>query len=123
MNATIFKRFWLECAHSLPDYPALHGHTYQVEVWLKGEVLHGYVVHDSQLTEWTEQVRQHLDHCHLNTMMDYPTSENIAIYIWHYFQQLLDQATSQPDVIHHPALHKVRIWRESVGLGVEYGGE
>ena len=106
----IFKRFTFDAAHRLPDWPDVHGHSYNVEVWLEGPVVDGYVIPERELTEWTERVRRQLDHKYLNDFIEKPTSENIAKYIWSQF------ATSG-------FIRRVIVFRKSCGMGVEYEGD
>jgi 6-pyruvoyltetrahydropterin/6-carboxytetrahydropterin synthase len=105
-----YKQFNFDAAHSLPDWPGIHGHSYMAEVWFEGPALDGYVVPEKVLTEQLEGVRRRLDHSNLNDLMPLPTSENIARYIW--------QALSGCE-----QLFSVRVMRGSVGFGVEYTRE
>ncbi len=103
----VFKQFTFDVAHSLPDWPGLHGHSYTAEVWFEGSATDGYVVPEGVLTHQIEAVRSRLDHTYLNDLIDLPTSENIARWIW---QQLFPIGS----------LVKVRVFRGSIGFGVEY---
>ena len=106
----IFKRFSFDCAHRLPDWPDVHGHSYQAEVWFEGPVVDGYVIRESELNAIIERVRTKLDHRYLNDFIGTPTSENIAKFIW-------------DELAHTARLSKVQLFRPSCGLGVEYVGE
>ncbi len=110
MHMKVFKRFSFEGAHRLPDWPEVHGHSYQVEVWFEGPVVDGYVVPEAELTALTERVRQQLDHKFLNNILPTPTSENIAKFIWDQFSA-------------SGMIERVRVYRESCSMGVEYAGE
>lgn len=103
----VFKQFVFDVAHRLPDWPGLHGHSYTAEVWFEGPATDGYVVPESVLSEQVEAVRKRLDHSYLNDFIELPTSENIARWIW---QQLYPVGR----------LIKIRVFRGSVGFGVEY---
>lgn len=102
-----FKQFTFDCAHQLPDWPGLHGHSYTAEVWFEGSADNGYVLPERAICEHIETVRSQLDHSYLNDLMPLPTSENIARWIWSQLQ-------------HVPGLYKVRVFRGSIGFGVEY---
>jgi 6-pyruvoyltetrahydropterin/6-carboxytetrahydropterin synthase len=106
----IFKRFNFDAAHRLPDWPDLHGHSYRVEVCFEGRVVDGYVIRESELVLLVEAVKKKLDHRYLNDLIAYPTSENIAKFVWREFA---------------PAgkLVKVAVYRESAQMGVEYEGD
>ena len=106
----IFKRFSFDCAHRLPDWPDLHGHSYKAELWFEGPVVDGYVIRESELDAIVEHVRSKLDHRYLNDFIPTPTSENIARFIW-------------DELEHTGKLSRVIVSRESCGLGVEYAGE
>ncbi|NJM32622.1 MAG: 6-carboxytetrahydropterin synthase [Limnobacter sp.] len=103
-----FKQLTFDVAHTLPDWPGLHGHTYTAEVWFEGPATDGYVVPESVFSEQLEHVHKQLDHSYLNEFIALPTSENIARWIW---DQLWPTTHS---------LVKVRVFRGSIGFGVEY---
>jgi len=76
-------------------------------VWFEGPATDGYVVPESVLSGQVEAVRKRLDHSYLNDFIALPTSENIARWVW---------AELRP----HGPLVKVRVFRGSIGFGVEY---
>lgn len=120
MVTEIFKEFTFEAAHRLPNVPAghkcarLHGHSYRVEVHVRGEVdaTMGWVVDFAELKDAFEPLRQKLDHYYLNEIegLDNPTSENLARWIWQRLKPTL------------PMLSKV-IVRETCTSGCVYQGE
>ena len=87
----IFKRFTFEAAHQLSDYPEIHGHSYSVEVRCVGDAADGYVIREEVMTAAVEQVRAKLDHRMLNPIIEVPTSENIARWIWQRLKPLVPQ--------------------------------
>ena len=75
-----------DAAHSLPGYQGkcaqLHGHTYQVEIVVEGEVGEdGFVMDFYQLKNITSGALQDLDHSFLNHVLPNPTAESIAQWI------------------------------------------
>ncbi len=75
-------------AHMLPRHTGkcknMHGHTYKVEI-----VVEGYknnetqcIADFSEVKELLDEVIDMLDHKLLNDILSYPTSENIAEFIW-----------------------------------------
>ncbi|MEY2571144.1 MAG: 6-pyruvoyltetrahydropterin/6-carboxytetrahydropterin synthase [Acidimicrobiaceae bacterium] len=92
-TTTIWKRFSLECAHSLPNVPAdhkcarLHGHSFQVAVHVAGEpgATSGWVMDFADITSAWQPVHDALDHRCLNDVagLENPTSEVLAAWIWH----------------------------------------
>ena len=67
----------------------LHGHNYEVEVTVEGDVdATGYVMDLKALSDVIcSEVIQHVDHRNLNTDVDWlagvmPTAENLAIAFW-----------------------------------------
>ncbi|EHM09655.1 queuosine biosynthesis protein QueD [Thermanaerovibrio velox DSM 12556] len=85
----ILKRsFSFDAAHHLPRYKgrceALHGHTYRFTVALQGSPDHEGMVMD--FTELKALVRElvvsRLDHTCLNDLIEQPTAENIARWIF-----------------------------------------
>ena len=88
----VFSEFTFEAAHRLPNVPEghkcsrLHGHSYRVEVHVRGEVdAHtGMVVDFADIKAAFKPVHDCLDHYYLNEVpgLENPTSENVARWIW-----------------------------------------
>ncbi len=88
----IFKQFRFEAAHRLPNLPPehkchrLHGHSYRVEIHVRGEVDEelGWIIDFADISRKFEPLRSMLDHYYLNEVegLSNPTSENIARWIW-----------------------------------------
>jgi 6-pyruvoyltetrahydropterin/6-carboxytetrahydropterin synthase len=97
-----------------------HGHNYTLEVTVKGDVdaQTGFVMDLKELKQLLErEVLDALDHRHLNKEVPefaqrIPTTENIAIAIWHRIAPKLN----------HARLHRVRLY-ELDDLFVDYYGE
>ena len=116
----IFKEFTFEAAHRLPNVPPghkcsrLHGHSYRVEVHVRGPVgpQTGWVMDFSDIKEVFEPVRAKLDHYYLNEVegLENPTSENLSRWIWKRLRSTL------------PQLSKVVV-RETCTSGCIYQGE
>lgn len=75
-----------DAAHSLPGYIGkcanLHGHTYQVEVVVEGEVGEdGFVMDFYHMKKILSAALQDLDHRCLNDLLPNPTAEKIAQWI------------------------------------------
>jgi 6-pyruvoyltetrahydropterin/6-carboxytetrahydropterin synthase len=86
------KIYSFEAAHHLPRVPAghkcsrMHGHSYRVEVGLRGPVdpLTGWMVDFAIIDDaWAPLFRQ-FDHHTLNDIaeLDNPTCENLCAFIW-----------------------------------------
>jgi 6-pyruvoyltetrahydropterin/6-carboxytetrahydropterin synthase len=88
----IFKVFTLEAAHRLPHVPAghkcarLHGHSFRVEVHVRGEPgpETGWVMDFADIKTAFAPVFDRLDHRCLNDVpgLENPTSEVLARWIW-----------------------------------------
>ena len=88
----IFETFRLEASHSLPGmaegHPCrrLHGHSYRVEIRLRGPLLEesGWVMDFAGIAEAFRPLRERLDHAHLNDIegLENPTCEKMAQWIW-----------------------------------------
>ena len=86
------KEFTFEAAHRLPNVPPghkcarLHGHSYTVEVTLRGPVdpHYGWIVDFAVLTETWQGLRAQLDHRLLNDIpgLENPTSELLAAWLF-----------------------------------------
>ena len=88
----IRKTFTFEAAHYLPRVPEghkcarVHGHSYRVEVAVRGEVdpVLGWVCDFAAITDAFAPLRARLDHHLLNEVegITNPTSENLAVWVW-----------------------------------------
>lgn len=100
--------------------PAGHGHNYDLEVTVEGEVdpTTGFVLDLSRLkTLVNEHVVQDIDHTNLNKDVPWmqgvvPTTENLAVRIWDRLEGRLDGAR----------LVSVKLWETERNV-VEYRGE
>lgn len=122
MNTDLFniwKEFRFDAAHQLdagpegdPRYRRLHGHSYQVEVWVRGpRTEFGWVVDMGDLERRLSRIHDDLDHRFLNEIegLGPPTMENIAAFVWSGLSDL-------------PQLHRVMVKRQQNGEGCEYFG-
>jgi len=82
------KEFTFDAAHNLVRYhgkcEALHGHTYRIAVVLEGiPDEEGMIMDFTDLSDIVkERVVSRLDHSYINDIIEQPTSENIAHWIW-----------------------------------------
>ena len=91
MVTEISKEFTFEAAHRLPHVPEghkcarVHGHSYRVEVTLRGPVhpTFGWVVDFAELTAAWQPFHAQLDHRLLNEVpgLENPTSELLAAWL------------------------------------------
>jgi 6-pyruvoyltetrahydropterin/6-carboxytetrahydropterin synthase len=94
----IYREFTFEAAHRLPNVPAghkcarLHGHSFRIEVRLRGPVDagQGWVLDFADVRAAFAPLHDQLDHRYLNdvTGLENPTSENLAVWVW---DRLADQ--------------------------------
>jgi len=106
--------------YGLCNNPTGHGHNYDLEVTVEGEVdpVTGYVMDLRQLKRLLgETVLADLDHANLNVDVDWmegviPTTENLAVVIWRRLEEGLTGAR----------LTRVKLW-ETERNSVEYLGE
>jgi 6-pyruvoyltetrahydropterin/6-carboxytetrahydropterin synthase len=88
----LVRSFRFEAAHHLPNVPEghpcrrLHGHSYEVEVQVIGELddRAGWVIDFAAIDEAFASVRDELDHRLLNDVdgLANPTSERLAQWLW-----------------------------------------
>ena len=84
----ITKIFTFDSAHKLTNYygkcERLHGHTYRLEVTVEGPVHDNGMVVDFVLLKRIvkRRVLDKLDHHYLNDVVENPSSERLAEWIW-----------------------------------------
>ena len=104
----IRKEFTFDAAHNLVRYhgkcEALHGHTYKLAVVLEGITdEEGMIMDFTDLSDIVkERVISHLDHSYINDIIEQPTAENIAQWIW----DRIEAYVLRPNC----ALSSVEIW-------------
>lgn len=98
--------------------PYGHGHSYQLELQISGPVdpVSGMIVNLVEVDQWLKQVIATVHDKHLNFEIDHfkqmvPTTENLADYLWHQLEPLVD---SQSELF----IEKLRLY-ESEDLWVE----
>ncbi len=116
----IFKEFTFEAAHRLPNAPPghkcgrLHGHSFRVELHVRGEVdpSTGWIIDFGDIKKAFQPVFDQLDHRYLNDIegLSNPTSEHLARWIWTQTCSLI------------PGLDHVVV-RETCTTGCVYRGE
>ncbi|GIH72011.1 6-pyruvoyl trahydropterin synthase family protein [Sphaerimonospora thailandensis] len=95
----IFREFTFEAAHRLPNVSPghkcarLHGHSYRVEVHVKGEIdsSTGWLMDFAELKAAFKPLEEQLDHYYLNEIpgLENPTSEVLAKWIWDRLRDVL----------------------------------
>ncbi len=95
----IYKTLKFDAAHCLTGVPsthkcsAMHGHSFAIEVHLKGEVdpQTGFVMDFGDLARICEPVLKQLDHAILNEIegLENPTSENMCVWLWNILKPQL----------------------------------
>lgn len=107
MRLKVTKEFTFDSAHHLTKYYGKcehpHGHTYKLFVTLSGEVASNGLVIDFIILKRIvkKHVLKHLDHRDLNDIIQNPSSENIAIWIWNKLENiesLLKEELSDPNI-------------------------
>lgn len=94
MITFISKTFDFDAAHRLDKLPpdhkchGMHGHTYRVEIRIRGKPDDlGMVIDYAEIERWWSPVGLALDHKCLNEIPEaeeigHPTTENLAAWIW-----------------------------------------
>lgn len=109
------RTFSFDAAHHLVHYhgkcEALHGHTYRLAVTLRGETDgEGMILDFVELKAIVkEKVLSRLDHAYLNDIIEQPTAEYIARWIWGE----LDSPLTRPNC----RLYEIEVW-ETVSSSV-----
>ena len=82
------KKFEFDAAHRLNEdlgvkENRLHGHRYVLEITVKGPVKDGIIMSVADIKRHVQKdILDKLDHTMLNDIIDNPTLENVAIWIW-----------------------------------------
>ncbi|MBI5414347.1 6-carboxytetrahydropterin synthase QueD [Candidatus Peregrinibacteria bacterium] len=84
----VTKEFTFDAAHYLPKYHGkcenLHGHTYKLQVSVRGDTLQDGLAFD--FVKLKEIVQKEIvdvcDHKLLNDFIENPSAENMCVYIW-----------------------------------------
>lgn len=108
MLTTISKTFDFDAAHRLDRLPAdhkchrLHGHTYRVEIRVRGEPggRLGMVIDYADLAAAWEPIHEALDHRYLNDVngLAVPTTEVLAAWIYDRLcEHEIEIRTDEPD--------------------------
>ena len=115
MSYALSQKFFFDAAHTLnrqidaASSQRIHGHTYNAEVFLRGQPdpQSGMVIDLGRVRREIEQLRQQLDHHLLDDIAELgpPTLENLCQFILSKLQPRL------------PGVYSVRVWRESIGDG------
>jgi 6-pyruvoyltetrahydropterin/6-carboxytetrahydropterin synthase len=115
----VWKEFRFDAAHTLeagpqgdPRYRRMHGHSYQVEVWIRGATSEeGWVMDMGDFEKRIGAVAQQLDHYYLNDIEELgaPTMENISAFVWRALADL-------------KGLSKIVVRRDSSREGCVYRG-
>ncbi len=94
------RRFGFEAAHRLPNHPGkcreLHGHSYKlvVEVDRPVDPESGMAIDFSDLKKIVgEHILARLDHRYANDLIDNPTAEHMAVWIWNELRPVLSGLT------------------------------
>lgn len=105
----VTKIFTFDSAHKLENYDGackhLHGHTYKLEVTVRGRTdYRGMVIDFSDLKKVTkERVVDKVDHKYLNEIFDFNTTcENMVVWIFDELNKVLNTEN------YH--LKKIRLW-------------
>lgn len=91
----VTKIFTFDAAHQLTEYHGdcenLHGHTYRLVVTIDHPVQTDGMAFDFVLMKQIvrENVVDPLDHTYLNDLIDNPSAENLAVWIWAKLTELL----------------------------------
>lgn len=111
-NISVTKIFTFDSAHRLNDYVGkcaeIHGHTYKLELTLRGFTDDKGLVIDFHDVEKlvNEQIMEKIDHKLLNDVFDFnPTCENIALWIWDEAEKIFCNTSAN--------IEKVILWENA----------
>jgi 6-pyruvoyltetrahydropterin/6-carboxytetrahydropterin synthase len=111
-----FKEFTFEAAHRTPPFSGIHGHSFYVTVYMRGEPdpVYGWSHNLFEVETIVDEIRGRLDNSFLNEIdgLDVPSLENVARWLWGEFDSRI------------PGLDRVLLRRGSEGQreGCTYSG-
>jgi len=84
MMVETFIEFTFEAAHKLPPFAELHGHSFKVALYLQGtpDPVYGWSHNLYDVEKAIAEVREQVDHKYLNDLVQVPSLENVARWIW-----------------------------------------
>lgn len=91
---SVTKEFTFDAAHFLTNYygkcERLHGHTYKLQVTISGDIGENGLLIDFVILKAIvkDAVLADFDHASLNEIVKNPTSELLALEIWHRLENL-----------------------------------
>ena len=119
MQVELARKYNFSAAHFLPEVPEshkcrrLHGHSYELEVTVKGEVdpETGWLIDYGEIDQVVRPTLAELDHRTLNDLpgLENPTSEILCAWLW---EQLSDGL---------PGLHRLSLAETSTAVCHYYG--
>lgn len=83
-----WKSFFFEAAHTLPDAPVVHGHSYKATLHFETSKESPVELRQIEKLEW--QLHRAVDHQNLNSIIPSPTMEAIADYLQVMAQRLIE---------------------------------
>ena len=110
------KEFTFDAAHNLIRYhgkcETLHGHTYRIAVVLEGNPdEEGMIMDFTALSAIVkERVVSRLDHSYINDIIEQPTAENIANWIWDRIDVLVRRSNC--------GLSSVEVWETRTSCAI-----
>ena len=96
LKTKLGAEFEIDFAHTLKGHPKCgqpHGHTSRIIIEVEGDIKKGDDLQDNMIIEFDDMKRicwetiQQLDHKDLDKIFDFPTSENIATWIFEKLQE------------------------------------
>jgi 6-pyruvoyltetrahydropterin/6-carboxytetrahydropterin synthase len=123
-KVSITKVFTFDSAHHLNEYDGkcknIHGHTYKLEVTIKGYTdSNGLVMDFHDLKDIVEKyILEKIDHLYLNDIFEFnPTCENIGLWIWEEIEKRMPKQDERLErlVLWETPTSYVSIDREDMG--------
>ena len=123
------KSFKLQCSHHLTKVPEghkcgrNHGHSYRIDICVRGLVQEdGFVIDYQVMKDIWQKLHDKYDHHNLNDFFGNPTAEHFCKYIWdEYHYGLATNVNNKRNIENQVHLHSITVRETDDSSAVYFG--